>query len=232
MPLTVLKGNLFTSSAQTLVNTVNCVGVMGAGVAFEFRLRYPEMYARYVELCEQRQIAIGSLWLFKGASRWVLNFPTKTDWKLPSRMQYLEAGLRKFVDTYVDKKITSAAFPVLGAGKGGIPESQSLQLMKQHLEQCSISIEIYRYDPDAFDDLYSDFRARFASLPDATVTSATGIRSREIGALRRALDQSKYRALSQLLAAPGVGEVTLERCFSFVTADGSKKSGDQLGLEI
>lgn len=232
MPINIVKGNLFTSSAQTLVNTVNCVGVMGAGVAFEFRLRYPEMYARYVELCEQGQIAVGSLWLFKGSSRWVLNFPTKTDWKLPSKPQYLESGLRKFVDTYVEKKITSAAFPVLGAGKGGIPERQSLQLMEQYLEHCSINIEIYRYDPDAFDDLYSDFRIRFASLPDSIVTNATGMRSREIGALRRALDESKYRALSQLLAAPGVGEATLERCFKFVTTSSSRNPNGQLGLEI
>jgi O-acetyl-ADP-ribose deacetylase (regulator of RNase III) len=233
MPVTVLQGNLFSSSAQTLVNTVNCVGVMGAGVAFEFRLRYPEMFARYRELCQKREIKIGSLWLFKAPSnRLVLNFPTKTNWKLPSKAEYLEAGLRKFINTYTEKGITSVAFPVLGAGNGGLPEQQSLALMEGYLSVCSITIEIYRYDPTATDEVYVKFRAQFASLSDHEVTNATGIGTREIGALRRALDEATYRTLSQLLAAPGVGETTLERCFGFVMADAPSATGVQLGLGI
>jgi O-acetyl-ADP-ribose deacetylase (regulator of RNase III) len=232
MPLTILKGNLFTSNAQTLVNSVNCVGVMGAGVAFEFRLRYPEMFARYRNLCKKGQIAVGSLWLFKARSRWVLNLPTKTDWKLPSKPKYLELGLVRFLRTYEETGITSVAFPVLGAGKGGLPEHQSLELMKLHLRECPINVEIYRYDPTAPDDLYIDFRLRLASLSDSDVLIATGIRSREIVALRRALKQSSYQTLSQLLAAPGVGETTLERCFRFVTAHGSFGASGQLGLNI
>lgn len=233
MPISIVKGNLFTSSAQTLVNTVNCVGVMGAGVAFEFRLRYPEMFARYRELCQTGHIKIGSLWLYKASpSRLVLNFPTKGNWKLPSRVGYLEAGLRKFSDTYFERGITSVAFPVLGAGKGGIPERTSLSLMEKYLAHCPIPIEIYRYDPAAVDDLYLKFGVRLASYSDDQLTNTTGIRTREIGALRRALAEGAYRTLSQLLAAPGVGEATIERCFKFVMAEAPSVEGGQLGLGI
>ena len=81
MSIKIISGNIFTSKCQTIVNTINCVGVMGAGIALECRLRYPEMYKKYVELCENREISIGILWLYKSEDRWILNFPTKKHWK-------------------------------------------------------------------------------------------------------------------------------------------------------
>ena len=77
MSLRVIDGNIFTSKCQTIVNTVNCVGVMGAGIALECRLRWPDMHTVYQDLCRQRQITIGKLWLYKSTDRWILNFPTK-----------------------------------------------------------------------------------------------------------------------------------------------------------
>ena len=114
--ITFKKGNIFSSDKQTIVNTINCVGVMGKGVALGFRLRYPEMYEKYRELCKTKQIAIGKLWLYKQSReglQWILNFPTKIHWKYPSKMEYLEAGLQKFVDTYEEKGITSIALSLI-----------------------------------------------------------------------------------------------------------------------
>ena len=83
--LRVLKGNLFNSDRQTLVNTVNCKGVMGAGIALEFRLRHPDMFRQYVDHCATGRMDVGKLWLYRPTNgkerRWVLNFPTKRDWK-------------------------------------------------------------------------------------------------------------------------------------------------------
>ena len=81
--ITEITGNIFTSECQTLVNTVNCNGVMGAGIALEFKLRHPKMFEQYVEHCKRGRIDIGKLWLYKpsqdaGDRRWVLNFPTNT----------------------------------------------------------------------------------------------------------------------------------------------------------
>jgi O-acetyl-ADP-ribose deacetylase (regulator of RNase III) len=143
--LSYKKGNLFTSSAQTIVNTVNCVGIMGAGIALEFKYRYPEMYKKYVELCKNNQIQTGRLWLYnKDINRkWVLNFPTKKDWKHPSKLEYLESGLEKFLKFYKERNITSIAFPLLGAQNGGIDPEQSLTTMKNYLSKC----DIFKTDP-------------------------------------------------------------------------------------
>ena len=123
MSIIEVEGNIFTTSAQTIVNTVNCVGVMGAGIALEFRLREPEMYLKYVSLCKQGAFTPGMLWLHKSPHKWVLNFPTKIDWKHPSKPEYLESGLKKFTETYKEKGITSIAFPMLGADRGGVDRS-------------------------------------------------------------------------------------------------------------
>ena len=157
--ITFKKGNIFSSDKQTIVNTINCVGVMGKGVALGFRLRYPEMYEKYKEFCKNKQIAIGKLWLYKQpqeGSQWVLNFPTKFHWKYPSKMEYLKAGLQKFVDTYEEKGITSIAFPLLGTHNGGLDKIEVLDMMHSYLEKCLIPIDIYEYDPAAPDELMNN----------------------------------------------------------------------------
>jgi O-acetyl-ADP-ribose deacetylase (regulator of RNase III) len=90
--LTYLYTSLFDSPAQTLVNTVNTVGVMGKGVAKTFRERYPAMFKEYKKLCDGGALTIGSLHLWKSDDRWVLNFPTKTTWRLPSKLEYIQQG--------------------------------------------------------------------------------------------------------------------------------------------
>jgi O-acetyl-ADP-ribose deacetylase (regulator of RNase III) len=120
--ITFIKGNIFDSKAQTIVNTVNCVGGMGKGIALEYKKKYPLMFEKYKELCSHNLFEIGKLWLYKDEQneRWILNFPTKTHWKYNSRYCYIEKGLEKFVDTYKEKGITSIAFPLLGCTNGGL----------------------------------------------------------------------------------------------------------------
>ena len=100
--ITFLESSIFSSPAQTLVNTVNTVGVMGKGIAKEFKRTYPSMYREYRALCDSNQLEIGKLHLWRSDSRWVLNFPTKTTWRLPSKIEYIEAGLIKFLSNYAD----------------------------------------------------------------------------------------------------------------------------------
>lgn len=149
--ITYVVGNLFESPAQVLVNTVNTVGVMGKGIAKEFKSIYPEMFSHYQAMCEAGQFRVGQLWLYKTPHKWILNFPTKQHWRQPSRIDYIELGLRKFVDAYHDKGITSIAFPMLGCGNGELDwEGQVRPLMEKHLKSLPIEIYVYLYRKDAF----------------------------------------------------------------------------------
>jgi len=212
----IIKGNIFATEAQTIVNTVNCVGVMGAGIAYEFRLRYPKMYERYVEICKGKQLQIGTLWIYKTNSKWILNFPTKYDWKYESKVKYLEKGLQKFMATYKEKGIKSIAFPILGASNGGIPETTSIDIMKKYLSDCDIKVEIYQFDPSAYDDLFLNFKNIFNSLPEKTIVEKSGLRIDFVKKLKYALQNDNIRSMSRLLTVKGIGEVTLEKSFSFI----------------
>lgn len=140
----ILIGNMFDSTKQTLVNTVNCVGVMGKGVALEFKKRFPAMYSEYVELCAQNKIHPGEPYLYSdltGAS--VLLFPTKDHWRSPSRLQYITDGLDWFVKHYQELGITSISFPPLGCGNGGLSWDMVGPVMYHKLKNLPIDIEIY-----------------------------------------------------------------------------------------
>ena len=139
-----VQGDLFQSPAQVLVNTVNTVGVMGKGVALQFKGHFPDMYAKYRELCEKGDFNVGSLWLYKSPNKWVLNFPTKRHWRQPSRIEDVESGLRKFVETYSSMGIHSIAFPPLGCGNGQLDfRSQVQPLMEKHLQTLPIEVFVY-----------------------------------------------------------------------------------------
>ena len=128
---------IFESSAQTLVNTINCVGVMGKGLALEFKNRYPAMFDKYKSFCDKGVFKPGVLWIYKAEDgKWILNFPTKIDWRNPSEMSYIEEGLIKFVEIWKEKGITSIAFPLLGCNNGGLNPDEVIPLMEKYLNQC------------------------------------------------------------------------------------------------
>jgi O-acetyl-ADP-ribose deacetylase (regulator of RNase III) len=148
--ITYVEGDLFQSPAKVLVNTVNTVGVMGKGIAYQFKLFYPDMFKKYQVLCENKQFKVGQLWLHKTAHKWILNFPTKEDWRSKSRPEYIDAGLQKFVATYDEKGITSISFPLLGCGNGELDwETQVRPLMERYLKPLPIDVYIHLYRPDS-----------------------------------------------------------------------------------
>lgn len=137
-------GNIFESSAQTLVNTINCVGIMGKGIALDFKNKYPEMFKEYAQLCARNQIKPGVPYYYTdllGAS--IINFPTKDHWRSPSKLSYIKNGLEWFRNNYKELGITSIAFPPLGCGNGGLPWSVVGPLMYKMLSDLPIDIEIY-----------------------------------------------------------------------------------------
>ncbi|MBX9188588.1 macro domain-containing protein [Bacteroides sp. K03] len=212
-----IHGSIFTTKCQTIVNTVNCVGVMGAGIALEFKYRYPLMYEQYVKLCKDRAIQIGKLWIYNipGQNAKVLNFPTKNDWKYPSKYEYLESGLRKFVETYKEKGITSIAFPLLGASNGGLDPDKVTNLMHFYLENCDIPVEIYEFNPYASDDLLGLVRNSFHEFNINNLEIEAGLKKNILLKIKEILDSGNIYTLMQLDKVKGIGKETVAACFKF-----------------
>ena len=224
MEIELKHGNIFNANTKVIVNTVNCVGVMGKGIALVFKLRYPKMFDLYKEHCKNRRIAIGKLWLYKEEvdKPWVLNFPTKVHWKYPSKIEYIKKGLQSFLETYKEMEITSIAFPLLGTYNGGLDKNEVFEVMNLYLSKCDIPIEIYEYDAAAPDDLFNSFAQKWKSIMSGQIQKHTGIRIDRIKTISSAIDSGRIKSMIGLIDEPGIGFVTLEKCFSFVMKEESQ----------
>lgn len=138
-----IKGDIFLSPAKVIVNAVNTFGVMGKGIALAYKERYPDMFTAYRNACEKKTFQIGKLMLYYAPDYWVLLFPTKENWRHPSKIEYLQAGLEKFVNKYAEKNITSIAFPMLGCGNGELDWEDVRPVMEYYLKKLPISVYIY-----------------------------------------------------------------------------------------
>lgn len=146
--LTYHRTSLLESQAQTIVNTVNTVGVMGKGLAHAMKKRHPLMFKSYKKICDERLLDVGLLWLWRGPDQWVLNFPTKKQWRRPSELEYVKLGLEKFVAQYEAHGIREIAFPRLGCGNGGLDWDDVRPLMHDYLNDLPIRIYIHDFDVD------------------------------------------------------------------------------------
>lgn len=140
----VLVDDIFKSKAQTLVNTVNCVGVMGKGIALEFKKRFSEMYDDYVQRCKAKEVKLGQPYLFRSVvPPWILNFPTKDHWRDVARLEDIVKGLRYLEQHYREWGITSLAVPPLGCGQGQLEWKVVGRTLYRHLKRLSIPVELY-----------------------------------------------------------------------------------------
>jgi len=147
------NGNLFDSECQTLVNTVNCIGVMGAGIAKQYKQRYPDMFNEYKHICKNNTKENylshgGDIWIWDYVDmfkqRKILCFATKVNWQYPSKIEWIERGLQNFVKNYKKWNITSIAWPKLGCNNGKLNwEKQVKPLMVKYLDDLDIINEIY-----------------------------------------------------------------------------------------
>lgn len=160
--LTYLRGDLLSSPAQVQVNTVNVVGVMGKGIALQFKNKYPEMFKSYRQICEKHLFDVGNLYLWKSSKKWILLFPTKKHWRNPSKIEYIESGLKKFVENYDRLGIESIAFPKLGCGNGNLDWNIVKPIMEKYLKPLPINIYIYidnynNFQPEHTDDNFIEW---------------------------------------------------------------------------
>src|SRR5262245_14784245 len=139
----ILLGDILQSKAQTLVNTVNCVGIMGKGVALEFKKRFPEMYEDYLRRCEARQVQLGQPYLYRSLlPPWILNFPTKDHWRSVSKIEDIVRGLGFLEQHYREWGITSIAVPPLGCGYGQLEWRVVGPTLNRHLKRLDIPVEL------------------------------------------------------------------------------------------
>lgn len=144
--VTFVTGDIFKSSAQVLTNTVNCVGVMGKGLALQFKSRYPRMYEDYKFRCNQGEVKSGEPYLWEDDFVQILNFPTKRHWRDRSLLQDIEDGLKFLAESYVRMGIQSLALPPLGCGLGALNWSDVQPLIVKHLGAIP-DLDVYVYEP-------------------------------------------------------------------------------------
>lgn len=143
-----VKGNLLESKADALVNTVNTVGVMGKGIALQFREAFPENYRVYRNACHKDELHIGKLLIVEDSNlilgnKLIVNFPTKTHWRLPSEYSYIEQGLSALREEIVKRKIRSIAIPPLGSHNGGLDWFRVKHMIETVLSDLDCDIMLY-----------------------------------------------------------------------------------------
>jgi O-acetyl-ADP-ribose deacetylase (regulator of RNase III) len=149
MPVVFVEGDILEATTQVVVNTVNCKGVMGKGLALQFKKKYPKMYKEYKQRCREGKITLGQLHLYKGTPQyWILNFPTKNHWRNKSKLEYIEKGLLEFKEKYTEWGISSIAFPRLGCQHGGLNWTDVKPLMERYLGDLpGLKVEIFSHKP-------------------------------------------------------------------------------------
>lgn len=157
-------GNLLDSEAEALVNTVNTVGVMGKGIALQFKNMFPNNFKLYASACKNKELKIGKLLVTEEevlllGKKTIINFPTKTNWRLPSEYQYIESGLAELLKVIKEKNIKSIAIPPLGAGNGGLDWNKVKQILEKYLS--NLDCEIFIYEPsDAIKEVLKKERVK------------------------------------------------------------------------
>lgn len=189
---------------------------MGAGIALDARLRWPNMFKEYRDLCEAGELKAGGLWWWTNPldQQRVLCFATKAGWRYPSRIEWISEGLDTFASTYGNEGVTSIAMPRLGASHGGLSWEQVRPLMIEKLEPLeSLVVELWDFDP-ASKDPWFDTLVTLVRSGDALKT--LGLTVSQHKALERALASPRITGLAALPTADGVGERTLEKVYEYL----------------
>lgn len=158
-----VTGNLFDSNAECLVNTVNCEGYMGKGIAYQFKLRYPENNRDYIKACKSGKLHIGVIHYYFEDGVWIVNFPTKDKWREKSELYYIEIGLDRLVELIISEGIQSIAIPPLGCGNGGLKWNDVKKLIEDKFSELKEKVDILIYEP------FMSYKAIPKEAPNITV---------------------------------------------------------------
>lgn len=216
LTIKALIGDIFASEAQTIVNTVNCVGIMGKGIALLFKKEYPAMFEDYAQRCARGDVRLGEPYHYMDLSGGsIVNFPTKGHWRSATRLDDVEAGLDYFVKHFRTWGITSVAFPPLGCGNGGLDWSTVGPLMYSKLRNIGVPVELYApYGTPA-----SQLSIDFLGADQQMEFEVKGRRREKLRPEWAALVEVLYELEQQPYASP-VGRVIFQKICYILTKQG------------
>ena len=221
----ITDSTVFNTTAECIVNTINCVGFMGKGIALEFALRYPKLEEKYVEECRKKQIHTGRVYLYDIDGQKIINFPTKFHFKYPSQMEWIEQGLKFFVDNYKEWGINSIAFPILGATNGGLNPKEVEEVMVKYLS--TIDIDVFICHSKLLEGKELEMVTAFKETPISEIKKHVRLTVKQFCALEQ--DQQSIKRFIDISKIEGIGIDTykaLFRLFYFTDIHG----GEQLLL--
>ena len=147
MSITYTTGNILESETEAIVNTVNCEGYMGKGLAYQFKLRFPENNKDYMKACRSGNLCIGKMHYFKENNKIIINFPTKNKWRENSKIEYIDVGLDSLIELIKTLNIKSISIPPLGSGNGGLNWEEVKNLITKKFYELDSNIYIKIYEP-------------------------------------------------------------------------------------
>ena len=165
-------GDVLRAEVDALVNTVNCVGIMGRGIALQFRNAFPDNFKAYVQACKREEVQPGRMFVFETGMmhpRYIINFPTKRHWRGKSRMEDIESGLEALRNEIITRRIRSIAIPPLGSGLGGLYWPDVRARIEAVLHDVK-DVDVVVYEPTGAPDAQTMARTR--DVPNMTAGRA------------------------------------------------------------
>lgn len=218
------NGTVFNSGAGGIVNAINTVGVMGAGIALEFKLRYPDMYLDYEKKCKQNNIEVGKVdYYTDNPEILIINFPTKRHFKYPSKMSWIEDGLKHFVKTYKDYNVKSIAFPKLGSSHGGLEWEEVKTIMERYLSNLDIKIIICLDDKKEAEGIEKDMVDKLNKIDINLLQKEVKLNSKQVQIIKSSIPLDRFWKLGKL---ESIGAKTYEKLFDYFYTDNKKIDSD------
>lgn len=144
-----VKGNMFECNADCLVNTVNCEGYMGKGVAYQFKMKFPENNKAYVKACKTGELTVGKVHCYVEEGITIINFPTKNKWRENSKIEYIEKGMNAFIEMLPELGVRKIAIPPLGCGNGGLIWTEVKNIIENKIAGFSDKYDFVIFEPSA-----------------------------------------------------------------------------------
>ncbi len=205
--ITLTRGNLLEADTEALANAVNTVGVMGKGIALQFKRAFPENYEAYRRACDQGQVRLGEMFVFEtgrlAPPRYIINFPTKGHWRSGSKLDDIEAGLEDLARVIRERGIRSVAVPPLGCGHGGLDWEDVRPRIEAALADLD-DVDVRLYEPAGAPDSRTmpERRKRPKITPSRAVLLELMERYSELGYGRSLLEVQKLAYFLQQAGQP------------------------------
>ena len=224
-----INKSVFNSGCDGLVNTVNCVGVMGAGLALEFGLRYPEMEKEYRKDCMMKKVKIGEIITYLTSDVLIISFTTKFHWKYPSKLIWISKGLDFLKEHYKEWNIKSIAIPPLGCSNGGLKFEYEVKPLIESKLSC-LDIDVYIcFDPEYAEGKEKEMLDNFNLSDKEALCDTLKIKGKARQGLMNELKIKRFYMIKEL---DNVGTTTYKKIYEYFYKNNNpiSKKNEQLSL--